>query len=48
MDVDMTRNAINIGMLDMTRLHNAITRKRKTKETRNVGQCPTWWPPCRI
>jgi len=16
--------------------------------TRNVGQCPTWWPPCRI
>jgi len=17
-------------------------------ETRNVGQCPTWWPPCRI
>jgi len=18
------------------------------KQTRNVGQCPTWWPPCRI
>jgi len=17
-------------------------------KTRNVGQCPTWWPPCRI
>jgi len=17
-------------------------------QTRNVGQCPTWWPPCRI
>jgi len=17
-------------------------------ETRNVGQCSTWWPPCRI
>ena len=20
----------------------------KTKGTRNVGQCPTWWSPCRI
>jgi len=20
----------------------------KTYATRNVGQCPTWWPPCRI
>jgi len=20
----------------------------KTQKTRNVGQCPTWWPPCRI
>jgi len=20
----------------------------KTKHTRNVGQCPTWWPPCQI
>jgi len=20
----------------------------KTEETRNVGQCPTWWPPCQI
>ena len=19
----------------------------KTAKTRNVGQCPTWWPPCR-
>jgi len=19
-----------------------------TAKTRNVGQCPTWWPPCRI
>jgi len=18
------------------------------RRTRNVGQCPTWWPPCRI
>jgi len=18
----------------------------KQKQTRNVGQCPTWWPPC--
>jgi len=21
---------------------------RKAYKTRNVGQCPTWWPPCRI
>jgi len=21
---------------------------KKIKETRNVGQCPTWWPLCRI
>ena len=21
---------------------------RIIKKTRNVGQCPTWWPPCRI
>jgi len=20
----------------------------KLLPTRNVGQCPTWWPPCRI
>jgi len=20
----------------------------KTEQTRNVGQCPTWWPPCRM
>jgi len=20
----------------------------KKELTRNVGQCPTWWPPCRI
>jgi len=20
----------------------------KYKATRNVGQCPTWWSPCRI
>ena len=20
----------------------------QTNKTRNVGQCPTWWPPCRI
>jgi len=19
-----------------------------TDKTRNVGQCPTWWPPCQI
>ena len=22
--------------------------KKVTALTRNVGQCPTWWPPCRI
>jgi len=22
--------------------------RTKPKRTRNVGQCPTWWPPCRI
>ena len=21
---------------------------RSISKTRNVGQCPTWWPPCRI
>jgi len=31
----------------------AITESRnnavsKAWWTRNVGQCPTWWPPCRI
>jgi len=32
-----------------------ITRRRRLVlaidvifETRNVGQCPTWWSPCRI
>jgi len=26
-----------------------LTNYRKTKyKTRNVGQCPTWWSPCRI
>jgi len=23
-------------------------RKGKQKQTRNVGQCPTWWPSCQI
>jgi len=23
-------------------------KKVKYKKTRNVGQCPAWWPPCRI
>jgi len=23
-------------------------RIRNYSTTRNVGQCPTWWPPCRI
>jgi len=22
-------------------------RRKKQDETRNVGQCPTWWSPCR-
>ena len=22
-------------------------KKKKQNETRNVGQCPTWWSPCR-
>jgi len=22
--------------------------EEKKEETRNMGQCPTWWPPCRI
>jgi len=25
------------------RLHNMVQQ-----QTRNVGQCPTWWAPCRI
>jgi len=23
-------------------------RKGKRRRPRNVGWCPTWWPPCRI
>jgi len=26
---------------------NCRIGKTKTN-TRNVGECPTWWPPCRI
>jgi len=26
----------------------AGTVTEKQTRTRNVGQCPTWWPPCRI
>jgi len=25
-----------------------LMQTRFTVITRNVGQCPTWWPPCRI
>ena len=25
-----------------------IKYTNRTEETRNVGQCPTWWPPCRM
>jgi len=27
---------------------SSIIRVGKDIKTRNVGQCPTWWPPCRI
>jgi len=26
----------------------AHIRRIKPNQTRNVGQCPTWWPPCQI
>jgi len=26
----------------------AEIRQGKKEGTRNVGQCPTWWPPCRV
>jgi len=26
----------------------AEIRRVKRERTRNVGQCPTWWSPCRI
>ena len=29
-------------------LYNASLQTKKLERTRNVGQCPTWWPPCRI
>ena len=28
--------------------NNQLMQKLSTKQTINVGQCPTWWPPCRI
>jgi len=33
----------------MVDIHSATAEIRRGKErTRNVGQCPTWWPPCQI
>jgi len=28
--------------------HPANSVKALKEATRNVGQCPTWWPPCQI
>jgi len=28
--------------------HNFPVINVTLKTTRNVGQCPTWWSPCRI
>ena len=37
----------NLLPSDIRTCHTVYTVK-KTHQTRNVGQCPTWWPPCRI
>ena len=29
-------------------LHAKHNARKTEKKTRNVGQCPTWWSPCRI
>jgi len=39
------------SMVDIHSATAEIRRERKRKKeerTRNVGQCPTWWPPCQI
>jgi len=40
---------VHLTMLQYyTRMQYTVTQKNNTYTTRNVGQCPTWWPPCRI
>jgi len=39
-DVSFDQHCIKVGQVVKCHL--------KTRLTRDVGQCPTWWPPCRI
>jgi len=49
---DQTHLPVNLAQicLAIPQIFDSQTTKQKTKKqtTRNVGQCPTWWPPCRI
>jgi len=36
------------SMVDIQSATAKIRRGKKKDRTRNVGQCQTWWPPCRI
>jgi len=36
------------AMLQANNINKSTTNDKTMKKTRNVGQCPTWWPPCRI
>ena len=40
--------AIHIPSIGNERMTELPDRTAELKHTRNVGQCPTWWPPCRI
>ena len=41
---------LNGWVLHRSSLHSALgkVREAKLEANQNVGQCPTWWPPCRI
>jgi len=40
--------SIQLAVYDMSQqIHNKSTYGSSNLK-KNVGQCPTWWPPCRI
>jgi len=41
-------NDLFCGKCDVNVNQSVITVYWKLERIRNVGQCPTWWPPCRI
>jgi len=42
-------HTISDQLCDLHEIDTSVVKiEQKTDKTRNVGQCPAWWPPCRI